>query len=87
MVDSTRFGTTFSFTGLGPVISAWLLNRRQSTLGYRNNGIILAFNRSGSRSYQETTTTDRIAFHGPNASDPALRPSLTITYSVQADAK
>ncbi len=42
VVDSTKFGNTFGFTGLGPVISAWLLNRRQSTLGYRNNGIILS---------------------------------------------
>ena len=87
VIDSTHFGNTFTFTGLGPVISAWLLNRRQSTLGYPNNGLILAYNRSGSKAYLETTTVDRIAFYGPDATDPAIRPSLTIIYSVQADAK
>jgi hypothetical protein len=86
-LDSTHFGNTFTFTGLGPVITSWLLNRRQPTLGYPNNGLILAYNRSGTKSYLETTTVDRITFYGPDAADPALRPSLIIIYSMQADAK
>ncbi len=84
-LDSATFSNTYRFTTLGPTISAWLRNRRGAgTL--TNQGIILAFNRGASLPDLETPTVDRVVFFGPDAADPAVRPSLTIIYSVQVDA-
>ncbi len=84
-IDSATFSDIFRFTTLGPTVGAWLRNRRgDGTL--KNQGIILAFNRIVSRPDLETVTTDRLAFFGPDAADPSVRPALTIIYSVQVDA-
>ncbi|MEP7218686.1 MAG: hypothetical protein ABI876_07195 [Bacteroidota bacterium] len=84
--DSVKFTNIFRMTNLAPTISSWLHNRR-GTGGLKNQGLILAFNRSGNHPNYEAATVDRVAFFGPDAADPALRPSLTIIYSVQVDAK
>lgn len=84
-LDSTTFTNMFRFTALAPTISAWLRNRRDmGTIA--NNGLILSYYRGVNRPDLETTTVDRVTFHGTDATNPALRPSLTITYSLQVDA-
>lgn len=77
---------TFRFTTLAPAVSTWLRNLRGAST-VKNYGVILAFNRGNTGANLETTTLDKIVFHGPDDPDPALRPSLTIYYSVQTDAK
>ena len=84
-VDSTTFSNTYRFTTLAPTISAWLRNRRGAgTLS--NQGIYSAFNRSTSLPDFETPTTDRLGSVPRRLADPAVRPSLTIIYSMQVDA-
>lgn len=84
-LDSNTFTNMFRFTALAPTISAWLRNRRgEGTVA--NNGLILSYYRGANRPDLETTTVDRLKFHGFDAADPNVRPSLTITYSIQVDA-
>jgi len=84
-LDSATFTDMFRFTALGPTIGAWLRNRRGDGM-LENQGLILAYYRGTSSPDLETTTVDRLTFFGPDAADPAVRPALTITYSVQVDA-
>lgn len=84
--DSLHFSETFRITTLAPIMARWNRSiRGVDTLA--NMGLILAYNRYAGATLMEATTVDRIAFYGPDATDPSVRPTLTITYSIQADAK
>jgi hypothetical protein len=90
--DSTHFSDVVSFSNVAPVITAWARSRRSGDTVSRlvpNNGLIIALNRNTSlRADQESASVDRLIFFGPDAADPALRPSLKITYSIlRADAQ
>ncbi len=85
-LDSTSFTNTFRITSLSSLITNWLRYKR-GLGGIPNDGMILALNRSTLRTDLETGSVDRLAFHGTDAADSALRPTLTIIYSVQTDAK
>lgn len=90
--DSTSFSTTVRFSNVAPVITAWARSRRAgdtSSSLIPNKGLIFALNRNTSlRDDQESASVDRLVLYGPDATDPALRPSLKITYSIlKADAQ
>jgi hypothetical protein len=89
-IDENTFGNEFRISTLAPVITSWLRFRsgRSSNALTANHGLILALNRNASlRAPLETGTVDRLMLHGPAAAVDSLRPKLTITYSIQTDAK
>lgn len=83
--SADSFTNVFRFTTLAPAVSSWLRNAR-GVEGYPNQGVILAINRGTTGDDLETTTVDRYTFHGAGA-DPLLRPTITIYYSLQSDAR
>jgi hypothetical protein len=85
--DTSAFTDVYRFTTLGPAVGSWLRHQRGLDHTYNNNGVILALNRGSSGTNLETTTVDRLTFFGTNAADASKRPSLTIYYSLQSDAK
>lgn len=85
-LDSTSFTNKFRITSFPSLIANWLRFKR-GVGGIENDGIIIAFNRSSLRTDMETGSVDRFTFYGNDAVKPELRPTLTITYSVQTDAK
>ncbi len=88
--DSSTFSSEFSVSNLAPTITTWLRARsgRISGSANANNGLILALNRNASaRAPLETGTVDRLYLHAPTSEDAAMRPRLSITYSIQTDAK
>ena len=92
VADTLHFSDVVSFPTIGPVITTWARSRRAGDTVKRllpNNGLILALNRNTSNNAdQESASLDRVVFFGPDAADPALRPSLKITYSIlRADAQ
>lgn len=83
--NETTFTDLFEFNAVAPSITAAVRSRRAG--GAAVAPFVLALGRgSGSRPDQETSTVDRIVFHGMDAADSSLRPNLTIIYSTQTDA-
>lgn len=83
--DTTGGGTAYRITALGPIMTRWL----RTSIGadnLPNRGLIVALNRPLIGRASESVTVDRMRFHGPDDPDPRLRPSLTVTYSVQSNA-
>ncbi len=88
-LDENSFTDRFEFVALAPVITRWQRYQRGLRGGsdIENWGLVLALNRGSFQTNLESGTVDRITFHDHTAADPALRPSLVITYSMQTDAK
>lgn len=84
--DSVSYSNLFRVTSFASLITNWLRYRR-GLGGIPNYGFILGLNRSSLSADLETGSTDQLTFYGNDAADPALRPTLTIIYSVQTDAK
>jgi hypothetical protein len=84
-LDSTSFTDVFQFNSLATLFTDWLRNKR-GVGSIANNGIVVALNRGGSRADLETASSDRVKFYGMNAPE-ALRPHLTVIYSLQTNAK
>jgi hypothetical protein len=82
-LDSVNFSDIIRVQSIAPTISRWLRNKRDTTLGIPNHGIILALDRGIIAGNPESTTVDYVTLFGPDAADPALRPTLTIMYSRQ----
>jgi len=85
LFDSSGDRALYRITTLGPVLTRWL----RTAVGrdnLPNRGLIVSFNRPAFDRATEYATVDRMTFHGPTAVDPTLRPSLSVTYSVQTHA-
>jgi hypothetical protein len=83
--DSTSFTDRFEVDALAPSITSAVRSRRAG--GIAVAPFVLGLGRgSNNRVDQESSTVDRIVFHGFDAADSALRPKLTIIYSTQTDA-
>jgi hypothetical protein len=84
--DSLSFTDIFEINGLAPALTSAVRARRRAG-EVAVAPFVLALGRgSGDRADQESGTVDRLFFHGFDAADSALRPSLTIIYSTQNDA-
>ena len=83
--DSTSFTNIFEIDALAPSITSAVRSRRAG--GSAVAPFVLALGRgSNGRADQESGTVDRLVFHGLDAADTTLRPTLIIIYSTQADA-
>jgi hypothetical protein len=82
-LDSVNFSDIVRIQSIAPTISRWLRHERDSALGTPNHGIIIALDRGIIAGNPETNTIDYVTLFGPDAADPALRPTLTIMYSRQ----
>lgn len=83
--SDSSFTALFELKSIGPSITTAVRKRRESGSGVAP--FVLAMGRgSGGRADLESSTVDRLVFHGPDDVDPAKRPKLTIIYSTQVDA-
>lgn len=83
IVDSTSTKLTYRIFEIGQVMTRWLRTAGGSD-NFPNRGMIIAFNRPVVGRATEYGSIDMLGFHGPDDPDPSLRPSLTVTYSIQS---
>ncbi len=84
--DSSTADVVYRINEIGQVMTRWLRTAGGSD-DFPNKGMIVAFNRPVVGRATEYGTVDRFAFHGTDDPNPALRPSLTVTYSVQSNVQ
>lgn len=86
ITDTAVGSAAYRIIEMGQVMTRWLRTAGGSD-NFPNRGMILAFNRPVPGRATEYGSVDRLSFHAPDDPNPALRPALTVTYSVQSNVK